>query len=65
MIIQKKTKRTKIHYALSLQILIYNDFRRLREQCKTLAHKCYSDYIDKLEANIPKNIKAFWAYIKK
>lgn len=38
-------------------------FRNLRRKCKELAAKCHSDYIERVEASIPHNVKSFWTHV--
>lgn len=41
----------------------YEIFARLRAQCKKLSSQCYTSYLNKLENEIPINVKKFWSFI--
>lgn len=50
-------------YKSSLRPSDYNEFRRIRDQCKVLTKSCYSNYINSINSAIPSNIKSFWAFV--
>lgn len=39
-------------------------YKDMRAQSKTLIQECFSKFLVDLQANIPNNIKIFWAYTK-
>ena len=44
--------------------IIYDEFSRLRAECKKLNRKCYINYIKSLEASIYTDPRNFWSYTK-
>ncbi|XP_046677000.1 uncharacterized protein LOC124365076 [Homalodisca vitripennis] len=40
-----------------------DEFRNLRAQCKCLAKVCLTNYLKKIEDDIPSNIKSFWSHV--
>ncbi|KAK2579088.1 hypothetical protein KPH14_010937 [Odynerus spinipes] len=40
----------------------YLMFTKLRSDCKALSHRCWRNYVNRVEDNIPGNIKTFWKF---
>lgn len=63
-LINEKERRRKkfkkyggVHY--------YQEFAKLRAECKSMASSCYKKYLADLQESIPSNIKKFWAFSRK
>lgn len=50
-------------YKRSHRLGDYNEFSRVRDQCKALSSRCYSDYINGINSSIPSNVKSFWSFV--
>lgn len=61
MVILKKTSHKR--FKTTGNPIDLETFRNLRTQCKALTTKCYNDYIGKVEASIPSDIKSFWSHV--
>lgn len=57
-------KIAHINYKSNNSIDCYKIFSDLRNKCKSLSKKCYSDYITDVEQTIKSNPKHFWNYVK-
>lgn len=61
LVILKKTVHRK--YKQNLSPIVYEEFRRIREQCRSLTDQCYGNYIAYIESNVSSNIKIFWSHV--
>lgn len=55
--LRRKWKRTETNEH-------YMEFSLVRAKCKTMIVSCHKQYIRKLQKNMKKNVKLFWAYTK-
>lgn len=55
------TRKKCLHkqYKITSNIQIYNEFSRVRAQCKVLSSACYKNYISSVENALQSNIKVF------
>ena len=57
-------KIAHIAYKKTSTTSLYNEFSKLRSQCKELSSKLHKECISKVESRVPSNMKSFWKNIK-